>query len=110
MLKFSTQLVSLSVGNGKDSQQLCHSSGTYNHYRPGEKNSHSTRRQQPSSSFLDPKSRDGRKYDVRYAGAFNKWPFLHLNAAKLFWISTIFKAGAKCHRFHYPLPEYPEYP
>jgi hypothetical protein len=27
--------------------------------------------------------RDGKNYEVRYAYALNKWPFLSLNAAKL---------------------------
>jgi len=52
---------------------------------------------------LDPyiyvKLRYGRNYEVRYAGGLNKWPFLHPNATILFWISTIFKAGARCQKF-----------
>jgi hypothetical protein len=43
--------------------------------------------------------RDGKNYEVRYAGGLNKRPFHHPNATKPFWISTVFKAGPRCHRF-----------
>lgn len=66
-----------------------------NSFRPLEKNLHSQRQPQLQSSILDPyiyvKLTYGRNYEVRYAGGLNKRPFLHPNATKPFWVSTIFK-------------------
>lgn len=41
-----------------------------------------------------------------HADALKKWAFLHLNAAKLFSISSIFKAGARSHKFNSSVPNY----